>query len=256
MKPSRIEFPLDDPARFNALRDQWRDVAASYDLPKVAHRVASLLPGFVSREFGYAFPTDEQLAETIKVEPRTIGRGMKSLDNAGLIERQTMVKRDAKGEAIGRLRRIYLTLPKQAGERTTSERTEVNGHTDVNGQKQAGERTDVCPNILDSNTPDKKTRNENKVSTYVPTREGYPVGYEGDDDFLNAFDQNIMSMTDGKVIGAGEIERIIEEAFDRTTKSSDLFMPFYWRDVCALREPDTQNWFRQRTGRLIHRRAA
>ncbi|MCX5579445.1 hypothetical protein [Kaistia terrae] len=131
MTKQRIDFLSVDAARFNALRDQWRDVASGCVLPVVAHKLASLLPAYVSREYGYAFPTDEQLAETIKATPRTVGRGMNALDTADLIERKTVVKRDDKGEAIGRLRRIFLTLPHQAGERTTSERTEVNGQAEV-----------------------------------------------------------------------------------------------------------------------------
>ncbi|MCX5579446.1 hypothetical protein [Kaistia terrae] len=63
-------------------------------------------------------------------------------------------------------------------------------------------------------------------------------------------------MTDGRVIGAGEIGRIVQEAFDKTTGSSPLFMPFFWSDVCALRKNDTEEWFRRRAGQLIHRRAA
>lgn len=256
MKGQRIDFLSAEAARFNALRDQWRDVASGSALPKVAHKLASLLPGYVSREYGYAFPTDEQLAEIIKATPRTVGRGMNALDAAGLIERQTMVKRDEKGEAIGRLRRIYLTLPNQAGERTPSERAEVNGHPEVNGQNQAGERTTVVRIYPDRITPDKEIRREEKVSAYVPARENVPSPYRNDVEFLDTFDRIVMEMSDGKPIGAGEIERIVQGAFDRTTNSSDLFMPFHWRDVCALRSSDTEHWFRRRAGQLIHRRAA
>lgn len=256
MTSNRIDFLSADAARFNALRDQWRDVASGSALPKVAHKLASLLPGYVSREYGYAFPTDEQLSETIKATPRTVGRGMNALHAAGLIERQTMVKRDEKGEAIGRLRRIFLTMPNQAGERTISERTEVNGQPDVNGQNRVGERTHVVRIYPDRTTPDKENRRERKVSSYVPAREDVPSPYRNDSDFLDAFDRIVMDLTDGKPIGAGETERIVQQAFDQTTDSSDLFMPFHWRDVCALRSSETANWFRQRTGQLIHRRAA
>lgn len=257
MSGQRIEFPADDAARFNALRDQWRDVASGSNLPKVAHKIASLLPGYVNREFGYAFPTDDQLAETIKATPRTVGRGMNALDAADLIERQTMVKRDDKGEAIGRLRRIYLTLPNRVGERTISERTEVNGHTEVNGPNRVGERTTVVRIYPDSNTPDKRTGSEErKVGAYVPAREGTPPIYGKDIEFLDTFDRLILEMTDGKVIGAGEIAKILQQAFDQTTDSSDLFMPVHWAEICALRSSETADWFFRRTAQLIHRRAA
>ncbi|KAB2793665.1 hypothetical protein F9K96_00375 [Brucella anthropi] len=252
----RIQFPVDDAARFNALRDQWRDVAAGSKLAKIGHRVANVLPKYLSREFGYCFPTDDDVADTLHTTARSINRGMVALETADLIERHTIVRRDQKGEAAGRLRRIYLTLPNRVGERTGSEQTEVNGQAEVNGPNRVGERTDVCPNKRDKYTPDNKNRSEAEVHVYVPVREGYPKGYSGDDDFLDAFDRTVMEMTDGRQIAAGEFETIIEQAFDRTTKSNDGFMPFYWVDVCALNSNDTQNWFRRRTGQIIHRRAA
>lgn len=256
MAGTRIEFPTDDPKRFNALRDQWRDIAAGSKLPKIGHRLANVLPKYLSREYGYCFPTDIDLAETINTTARSVGRGMASLEEAKLIERQTIVRRDQKGEAAGRLRRIYLTIPIRVGERTGSERTEVNGHSEVNGPIRVGERTDVCPNKRDKYTPDNKNRSDEEVHVYVPAREGYPKGYINDDEFLDVFDKTIMDMTDGRQIGAGEIEQIIEQAFNRTTDSDDKFMPFHWVDVCGLNSSETQNWFRSRTGQIIHRRAA
>jgi hypothetical protein len=256
MTKQRIDFLSVDAARFNALRDQWRDVASGCVLPVVAHKLASLLPAYVSREYGYAFPTDEQLAETIKATPRTVGRGMNALDTADLIERKTVVKRDDKGEAVGRLRRIYLTLPDQVGERTTSERTGVNGQGEVNGQDQVGERTTVVRIYPDRITPDNSNGSGARKHSAMPAREGCPVGYTDDFDFLDAFDQIVVEMTDGREIGAGEISTIVQEAFDRTTGSSPLFMPFFWSDVCKLRKNDTEEWFRRRAGQLVHRRAA
>lgn len=250
---ARIDFVSADAARFNALRDQWRDAASGSDLPKVAHKIASLLPSYVSREYGYAFPTDEQLAEIIKATSRTVGRGMNALDAAGLIERQTMMKRDQKGEAIGRLRRIFLTLPNQAGERT-----EVNGQPDeVNGQKRASERTAVVRIYPDRTTPDNNNiLGQRRVSAYVPPRDDDPPVYRGDIEFLDAFDWIVVELTDGKTINAGEIDRIVQQAFDQTTDSCNVFMPVHWSEICALRSSDTADWFRRRTGQLIHKRAA
>ncbi|SFJ57352.1 helix-turn-helix domain-containing protein [Aerobium aerolatum] len=247
----RIEFRSADAARFNAMREEWRVAASGGALPKVAHKLASLLPGYVSREYGYAFPTDEQLAEVINATPRTVGRGMKALDAAGLIERQTMVKRDEKGEAIGRLRRIYLTL-----RATPGERTEVNGQPEVNGQNRVGERTTVVRIYPDRTTPDNKSSIERKVSSYAPAREGYPTGYSGDDEFLDVFDRALIEIARLKPAISADLERLAQQAFDKTTDSSELFMPFHWRDVRALRSGDTAEWFRRRADQLIDRRAA
>jgi hypothetical protein len=256
MKSTRIDFPTDDPARFNALRDQWRDIAAGSKLPKIGHRLANVLPKYLSREYGYCFPTDIDLAETINTTARSIGRGMVALEECGLIDRKTIVRRDQKGEAAGRVRRIYLTLPNRVGERTGSERTEVNGQSEVNGQNRVGERTDVCPNILDSNTPDKKIRYEEEVHVYVPAREGLPPIYGNDLPFLEAFDRAIMELTDGKEIAAGELEHLLEQSFYSATKSDADNPPIYWSDICALRQPETQTWFRRRAGQLVYRKKA
>lgn len=255
MKGQRIDFLSADAARFNALRDKWRDIAAGTKLPngkalpKVALRIASLLPGYVSREHGYAFPTDELLAGIAKCSTRLIGKGMVALERARLIERQTIVRRDDKGEAAGRIRRIYLTLPEVNG-------TGVNGTPEVSGTNGVSERNTVFRIHPDRITPDKETRREKKVSAYVPARENVPSPYRNDPDFLETFDRTVMAMADGRPIGAGEIERIVHQAFDHTTNSSDRFMPFHWREVCALRSSETATWFRGRAGQLIHRRAA
>ncbi len=251
MTAHRIDFLSADAAAFNALREEWRGAASGSALPKVAHKLASVLPGYVSREYGYAFPTDEQLADVIRATPRTVGRGMKALDAAGLIERQTMVKRDEKGEAIGRLRRIYLTLPATPGERT-----EVNGQPEVNGQNPVGERTAVVRIYPDRTTPDNKISSDRKVSSYPPARESYPIGYSGDDDFLNAFDRSLIEAAAFKPIRSTELEPVVQQAFDKTTDSSELFMPFHWQDVRALHSSDTAKWFIRRAGDLIDRRAA
>jgi hypothetical protein len=260
VKGQRIDFLSVDAARFNQLRDQWRDTAAGRKLPKIAHKIASLLPAYVSREYGYAFPTDDQLADIEKCNcsTRLIGKGMTALEKAELIERQTIVRRDEKGEAAGRIRRIYLTLPSERNTSTPEVNgTQVNGTPEVNGTNRVSERNTVFRIYPDRTTPDKRIRREEKqLGAYVPAREGEPVGFRGDPDFLDAFDKTVMEMTDGRPIGAGEINDIVQEAFDRTTDSNDLFMPFHWREVCGLRDSDTANWFRRRTGQLIHRRAA
>lgn len=260
----RIQFPVDDAARFNALRDQWRSAASGCALSKAGLRVAAVLPNYVSREYGYAFPTDEQIASDIQKDVKTAKRGLTALDDAALIERVLKPKFGERGKVVGKLRRIYLCMPtegtfsqKPKGQNDDEPKGHLpKGQVEPKGQKSTTEGTYGCPYILDSNTPDKKIRSEEEVHVYVPVREGYPKGYLGDDEFLNAFDRTVMEMTDGRQIAAGEFETIIEQAFDRTTKSSEGFMPFYWVDVCALNSNDTQNWFRRRTGQIIHRRAA
>jgi hypothetical protein len=258
---SRIDFLSADAAQFNALRDRWRDVASGTKLPKVAHKLASLLPAFVNREYGYAFPTDEQLAGTMRTSTRNVGKGMGALDAASLIDRVTFTKRDEKGEAMGRMRRIYLTFPAGSERNTLPEvnGTDVNGTPEVNGTNGVSERNNVFRITPDRTTPDKeKDRREDKLGAYARThaRETVPSVFGSDIAFLDTFDQMVLEITAGREIGAGEIERITQEAFDQTTYSDDLFMPILWPDVCAIRNSDTADWFRQRTGILIHRRAA
>ncbi|MDG3575714.1 hypothetical protein P7F60_04905 [Rhizobium sp. YJ-22] len=162
MSAIRIDFKTGDAARFNMLRDQWRSAAASCTLPRAAYRVANVLPTFLNREYGYAFPTDDDLASAIGADQRTAKRGLGALDDACLIERTTLVKRDPKGEAIGKTRRIYLTLPDvkgQIGEVKGQILPEVKGQNvkgqgGVKGQKCVCDGTPVCPYIPDIYTPD------------------------------------------------------------------------------------------------------
>lgn len=252
MSKQRLDFASADPARFNQMQEQWRRAASGADLSKVGHRLASLLPDYINREYGYAFPTDEQLAEIIGNTPRTVGRGMKALEETGLIERLTIVRRDEKGEAIGKLRRIYLTLPKSDERTVRGERTEVNGQSEVNGQNRVGERTTYVRIPSDSNT---LSREKNSKTVSVE-REDCPVTYRGDVAFLDGFDRAVLALAGGRALAAGELSGLVQEAFDRTTDSSDSFMPFHWRDVCKLRKRDTEHWFVRRAGQIIHRRTA
>lgn len=259
MSAIRIDFLSADAARFNDLRDKWRSVASSCALSKAGLRVATVLPTFVSREYGYAFPTDEDLAAAIgTTNTSTAKRGLIALEAEYLIERQTMVKRDEKGEAIGRLRRIYLTHPEvkvQNGPDVKVQKVKV--HPEVKVQKQVGEGSPVCTNIPDSITPDNKFRSGMKtVTVSVCPRENAPSPYANDNEFLDTFDRIVIEMTDGREIGAGEMSKICETAFDRTTNSSDMFMPFHWADVCMLRSKETEQWFYQRVGQLVYRRRA
>jgi hypothetical protein len=270
----RIDFVSVDAARFNALRDEWRGAASSCALSRAGLRVATVLPTFVSREFGYAFPTDDDLAGTMKMTPRTIGRGMNALDEAGLIERVTRVKRDERGEAIGRQRRIFLTMPKAEvnGQKSAEVNgQEVNGQPEVNGQKWRCERTDVCPNIPDHITPDQETgRDERKVSVYAravpsagrsparPTNRPapknpypYPKSWGTDGEFLAVFDRLVVEFTSDGDVGAGEIDRITGKAFDQATRERGD-MPFFWSEVPHIRDSTMADWFRFRAGTLIH----
>ncbi len=285
-KGTRIEFPADDAAKFNQLREDWRRRACgARKLPKIALRVASILPDDLNRSDRYCYPTDEQLATKLDTSTRNIGKGMKALEAAGFIERETIVRRDQKREAAGKLRRIFLTLPELAGgERNTSpdvNGTEVNGTPEVNGTVRVGERNssgrcernDGVPNTSDS-TPDKDTsdnsrgRDESKVGVYARKAEPkgqvksrpnpYPSpGSWGDDvDFLAAFDRFVVELIGDGEIGAGELERITQEAFDKATDSDEMFMPVHWRDLCALRTGTHAEWFRYRASSFAHGRAA
>lgn len=256
MKGKRIDFLSADAAKFNELRDDWRSAASSCALSKAGLRVAAILPGYVSREYGYAFPTDRDLAGDITADEKTAKRGLLALETKGLIERKTRSKRNDRGTVVGRIRRIYLTMPEGTVLPFRPKGQSPKGQAEPKGQKRVTEGTPVCPDIPDRTTPDTKIRRERKVSSYVPAREGEPKGYEGDRSFLDAFDLTLMVMTDENPIGAGEIELIVQQAFDETTASNDLFMPFFWRDVCNLRTGDTAQWFMRRAGQLIHRRAA
>lgn len=259
MSATRIDFLSGDAARFNDLRDKWRSVASSCALSKAGLRVATVLPTFVSREFGYAFPTDEDLAAAIGTSnTSTAKRGLIALEAKYLIERQTMVKRDQKGEAIGRLRRIHLTLPDVKVQNASDVKVQkVKVQSEVKVQKRAGEGSPVCTNIPDSVTPDNISGSGMKtVTVSICPRENAPSPYANDNEFLDTFDRIVTEMTDGKDIAAGEMSKICEAAFDKTTSSSDMFMPFHWSDVCMLRERETEQWFYQRVGQLVFRRNA
>ncbi|MFJ1308576.1 hypothetical protein [Agrobacterium sp. P15N1-A] len=257
MSATRIDFLSGDAARFNDLRDKWRSVASSCALSKAGLRVATVLPTFISREYGYAFPTDEDLASAIgTTNTSTAKRGLISLEGADLIERQTMVKRDEKGEAIGRLRRIHFKLPEVKVQNHPEVKVQkVKVQDEVKVQKRVGEGSPVCTNIPDSITPDKISGSGIKtVTVSLYARENVPSAYANDNEFLDTFDRIVIEMTEGKEIGAGEMSKICETAFNRTTDSSDMFMPFHWADVCMLRSKETEQWFYQRVGQLVYRR--
>lgn len=162
MTHNRIDFKSADAARFNHLRDQRRSAAASCALSRSALRVANVLPTFVSREFGYAFPTDEAIAEAISANPKTVKRGLTSLDDFFLIERVTKAYRNTNGAVGGKRRQIYLTMPQPKG----PFELEPKGHlpkgqpapkgqneTDRRDRIEPTEGTPVRPNIPDG-TPD------------------------------------------------------------------------------------------------------
>lgn len=208
--------------------------------------MAAVLPTFISREFGYAFPTDEDISAAIgTTNTSTAKRGLIALEDANLIERQTMVKRDAKGEAIGRLRRIHFTYPEVKVQK-------VKVQEKVKVQKRLGEGAPVCTNIPDSITPDNIPCSGMETSTVsLPARGIAPSPYANDDEFLDAFDRAVIAMTKGREIAAGELARICEAAFDKTTDSRDDFMPLHWRDICMLRTRQPEQWFGLRVGQLV-----
>jgi DNA-binding MarR family transcriptional regulator len=253
----RIDFLSADAAAFNVLRDQWRSAASSCSLSKAGLRVATVLPGYVNREYGYAFPTDRDLADDIAADETTVKRGLRALEGKGLIERETKAKRNDSGVVVGRVRRIYLTAPERTVMPFQPKGHSPKGQAQPKGQKRATEGSYGCPYIPDRTTPDKEIGSgEGNLGAYVPAREGCPVGYSGDDDFLDTFDRILIETAGFMPIGPAEIDLIVQRAFDKTTDSSALFMPFHWKDVRALRSGNTAEWFRRRTGQLIDRRAA
>lgn len=295
MTGRRIEFPSDDAARFNALRDEWRGVAASLPLSASARRVATVLPTYVSREYGYAFPTDEQLAGDIKSDPKTAKRGLTALEGADLIERDTTTRRGA-GVVAGKMRRIFLCLPTEGttepvpkGQESASPKGQPpRGQVENKGQKTPTEGTYGCPYIPDTHTPDLKIRfGDRKGSVYeedvpsvapVPSAQAVPsapaqksagrkfdplprnpypeLGSWGSDtEFLATFDRLVLEKSQHGV-GAGEIRRICEEAFDETTRSSGDFMPVFWSDIVEVRTNNRVDWWLFRTSTLVHRREA
>lgn len=182
MSGVRIEFPSGDAARFNELRDRWRGVAAGYPLSASARRVAMVLPTFVNREFGYAFPTDDDLRAAVNASRETIKRGLKDLDDADLIERATRTKRGDDGKMPGKERRIFLTMPMgqpkgqpsspPKGQAAAAPKGQPMGQAPMGqpspkGQKSPTEGSYGGPNIPDRTTPDFKIRSgDRKVGVY------------------------------------------------------------------------------------------
>jgi hypothetical protein len=70
----RIDFASFDTATYNAYRDRWREIAMGAKVTKAAHRVAALLPSYVNRDRGYAWPTDLELAGVLNTSTKTIKR--------------------------------------------------------------------------------------------------------------------------------------------------------------------------------------
>jgi hypothetical protein len=231
----RLPFNSADAGSYNAMRDRWRELALGWKLSKAGHRVAALLPTFVNREFGYAFPTDQQIAELLNTSTKTVKRGMTDLDQAGLIERETRPKRDDKREVIGQERRIYLTVP------------EVTGHVRGEGTKGGGEGTHGVPIIRTISLSMKEVRSNARGLADVPSP------FTGDVAFVDAFDRMLIAQTGGKA--GGNIERVVQQAFDAATYSDPAFMPFEWRSVCRLRADHARAWFIQRAELLLRRAA-
>ncbi|WP_107341499.1 hypothetical protein [Agrobacterium pusense] len=257
MTRTRIDFTAGDAARFNSLRDQWQAAASACPLSKAGLRVAAVLPKYVSRDFGYAFPTDEQIAADIEKDLKTAKRGIAALDEAKLIEREIKPRFGDGGKVTGKLRRIYLCLPDRSSGQSRPKGHYPKGQVSPKGQKRATEGTDGCPYIPDTHTPDIKTSSGIETSTVsLYARENVPSAYANDNDFLDEFDRNVIAMTKEREIAAGEMSRICEIAFNQTTDSSDMFMPFHWADVCTLRSKETEQWFYQRVGQLIFQRRA
>lgn len=150
----RIDFASADAATFNALRDKWRSVAAGCALSKAGLRVASVLPSFVNREYGYAFPSDDDLANSIAAVAKTVKRGLSALDSAGLIDRETKAKRDASGVVIGKARSFYLTLTEGTVSAIPPKGQLPRGQVSPKGQKPSTEGAYGCTNIPDRTTPD------------------------------------------------------------------------------------------------------
>lgn len=162
MNARRIDFKSADAARFNALRDEWRSAAAGSALSRSGLRVASVLPTFVNREYGFAFPTDEDIAKEIGKSRETVKRGLDALREFHLIERVTLPKRDRRGVVVGKVRRIYLTIPEQnfqpspKGQLAGSPKGQPpKGQPSPKGQFWPTEGSYGGANIPDSNTPDK-----------------------------------------------------------------------------------------------------
>ncbi len=107
----RLLFAEGDSFAHRTAKEVWRRESAAVDLPSSGRRVAAVLPDYLSLEYGYCWPSNEELAGAIKASTRTVEDGIAALDKAGLIERKTRAKRDEKNEVIGRERRIWLARP-------------------------------------------------------------------------------------------------------------------------------------------------
>jgi hypothetical protein len=259
---ARVSLPKDNPAAFAKGIETWRKGVAASSLIKSGLRCASVIPNYINRTHGYCFPSDQELANKLDTSTKTVKRGIKALDQSGFIERQTMRKADGNGVAIGRLRRIYLTLPEVKGQVSR-----VKGHFgEVKGQKGHSEGTYGVPITSDKVTFDKGTSNNEiprrKVGASqsgVYARKSVPPIYGTDTHFLDRFDQEVLRLTSGIEIGAGELESYTRTAFDRTTDSTGDFMPLHWNDHALSIHPNVKDWFRHRAGeltRLDQRRAS
>lgn len=161
MTATRIDFQSADAPQFNLLRDQWRSAAVSCALTTSGLRLAGVLPTFVNRQYGYAFPSDEELASEIGKSRETVKRGLNSLHEFHLIERVTRPFRNEKGIVVGKQRRIYLTLPEPKGHidqpkghfPAEPKGQFPKGHSEPKGQNRTTEGTPGVANTLDS-TPD------------------------------------------------------------------------------------------------------
>lgn len=143
----RLRFAAGDKFAHSTAQKHWRRESTAMDLPSSARRVAAVLADYLSFEHGYCWPSNEELAAEIKASARTVENGIAALDKAGLIERKTRVKRDEKGEAIGRERRIWLTRPE------VNHTVEVNHIAEKVNHIARGEPHTGGGNIQDSYTP-------------------------------------------------------------------------------------------------------
>ena len=107
----RLTFPAGDSFAHRTAKEVWRRETAAATLPSAARRIAAVLPDYLSLSHGYCWPRNEDLMAAINSKKATVENGIAALDRAGLIERWAETRRDEKGEAIGKNRRIWLTRP-------------------------------------------------------------------------------------------------------------------------------------------------
>ena len=219
------------------------------------------MASFLSREYGYAFPTDLKLAETIGSDARTAKRGLAALENAGLIERAISIKRGAGGNVEGKIRKIYLCIPSEGnsiqskkGEYVSQKRQkQPKGHVSPKGQKRVTEGTYVCPYKPDSITPDTKVGHRTSTDNgSTCAREDFPnpfltpASWGTDRDFLAAFDNALNEISFNKDMRATDTEVTAQRAFDAATDSRDEFMPVHWRDLRSTPTFQIHSWFEHR----------